>query len=98
MTRGIVFRSIARLEMEDAAAWYEEKQAGLGFDFLRAADETLRRISAQPDLFPFTREPVRRAVLRRFPCTIHFVNEPDRIVVLAVFHGKRDPRHLDGRD
>lgn len=91
MIREIVFRSIARLEMREAAAWYEDRQAGLGFEFLEAADETLRQIAAQPDLFPFTREPVRRAFLRRFPCAIDFVDETDRFVVLAVFHGKRDP-------
>jgi hypothetical protein len=36
-------------------------------------------------------------LLRRFPYAIHFVPEPNAIIVLAVFHTKRDPRYLEGR-
>ena len=28
-----------------------------------------------------------------FPNAIHFVSEPNAIIVIAVFHTKRDPRH-----
>jgi|TARA_B110000495_G_C22620404_1_gene369716 hypothetical protein len=42
MIREVVFRSIARLEFDEAALWYEGKQAGLGHEFLEAVDETLQ--------------------------------------------------------
>jgi plasmid stabilization system protein ParE len=35
---------------------------------------------------------VRRALVRRFPYSIYYRFRADRIVVLAVFHNKRDPK------
>jgi hypothetical protein len=42
--------------------------------------------------------PVRRAVLKRFPYSIHFLNEPELIVVLAVFHASRAPKEFGRRE
>jgi len=39
----------------------------------------------------------RQAVLGRFPYAIHFLLESNRIVVLAVFHVKRNPKRLEDR-
>jgi len=33
MKRAIIFAPMARLEFEDATAWYEEQRAGLGDEF-----------------------------------------------------------------
>jgi plasmid stabilization system protein ParE len=35
---------------------------------------------------------VRRVLVRRFPYSIYYRFRADRIVVLAVFHNKRDPK------
>jgi hypothetical protein len=40
---------------------------------------------------------VRRAVLQRFPYSIYFMVEDDRIVVLAIFHARRSPSQLEDR-
>ena len=97
MSLPIVFRRVARIEMDEAIAWYEYQGAGLGLQFTAEIDKYLRRIAASPKQFPETRGEIRRAVLHRFPYTIHFLDETNRIVVLAVFHVKRDPRVLEGR-
>lgn len=97
MSRVIVFRRIARSEYDEAVAWYEGERAGLGLEFKSAIDAVLAVIARQPGLFRQVRSPVRRAVVRRFPYTIHFLDESERIVVLAVFHGARDPKELGRR-
>jgi plasmid stabilization system protein ParE len=97
MNREIVFRRVARLEFDEAVTWYEVKRAGLGLEFKAAVDHTLTVASQQPELFRKVYGPVRRAVLRRFPYTLHFIEEPSRLVMLAVFHGSRDPDHLRER-
>lgn len=97
MTRPVVFRSVARNEYDDAVAWYEGERAGLGLDFQIAVDAALTLVARQPLSFRRVRGPVRRALLKRFPYTIHFLDEPDRIVVLAVFHASRDPQELKRR-
>lgn len=97
MTRTVVFRPIARSEYDEAVAWYENERSGLGLEFKDAVDEVLARIAAMPLIFRAVRGPVRRAVMKRFPYTIHFLNEESRIVVLAVYHAARDPRELPRR-
>jgi len=69
----------------------------LGLEFQAAVHETLYVAAQQPGLFRKVRGPVRRAVMRRFPYTLHFIEEATRLVVLAVFHGSRDPRQLHDR-
>ena len=97
MKRAVVFRLVARNEYDEAVAWYEAERAGLGLEFKSAVDEALTLIASQPTLFRCVRGPVRRAVLKRFPYAVHFLDESDRIVVLAVFHAARDPRELQSR-
>lgn len=97
MSRNIVFRPIASIEFEEAVAWYEGERAGLGLEFKSAIDAVLLLIAIQPGLFREVQGPVRRAVVRRFPFTIHFFEEPERIVVLAVFHCARDPKEVGRR-
>ena len=97
MSLPLVFRPIARLELDEAMGWYEKQKAGLGIELKEAVDQMLVRIAESPERFHPVRGEVRRALLRRFPYAIHFLPEPHAIVVLAVFHTKRDPRHLEGR-
>jgi len=97
MSPPIVFRRVAKLEMDESIAWYESRRVGLGMEFAAEVDRFLQRIGDKPEIFPQVRQEVRRAVLHRFPYTIHFLPESDRIVVLAVFHAKRNPRILEDR-
>ena len=97
MTRQVAFRQIARQEFEEAVAWYEGERLGLGLEFMAAVDQKVALIARQPGLFRQVRGSIRRAVIRRFPYTIHFVEEAERIVVLAVFHASRDPAEVRRR-
>lgn len=97
MSRSVVFRRVAKLELYDAISWYDEREEGLGHRFRLAISQQLERVAESPDQFAYIREPVRRAVLRRFPYSIYFLSETDRVVVLAIFHVKRSPQRLEGR-
>ncbi len=97
MALPIVFRRIARLEMDKSIAWYESRRAGLGLEFAVEVETFLVRIAETPEQFPRVRGEIRRAVLQRFPYTLHFLIESNRVVILAVFHVKRNPRTLEGR-
>jgi plasmid stabilization system protein ParE len=35
--------------------------------------------------------------VRRFPYSVYYVVEPSQIVVLAIFHGRRDPKQWRSR-
>ena len=93
----VVFRRIAKREFDDAIWWYEDRRAGLGQDFATAIERQLERIASSPEQFVRVRGEIRRAVLRRFPYSIYFLAEEHQIAVLAIFHAKRDPDHLENR-
>ena len=91
MTLRIVFRRAAKSEFEDAAVWYDEKRPGLGEEFIREIDDAVTKAAAAPQRYPVVFGDVRRAVARRFPFAVYFRIRSDALVVLAVFHGRRDP-------
>jgi len=97
MSFSVVFRRIAKREFDDAISWYQDRREGLGREFSVAVEEQLGRIAVSPNQFACIRGDVRRAVLQRFPYSIHFIIEDDRIVVLAIFHARRAPNQLEDR-
>lgn len=54
---------------------------------------TLERIADNPALFPRIRGETRRAVVLQFPYGIYFQVHDQSVVVIAVMHARRDPRH-----
>ena len=97
MSRVVVFRRLAKRELDDAILWYEDRRKGLGYAFSVAIQKQIARISISPEQFPRVQGDVRKAVLRRFPYSIYFITDKQRIVVLAIVHVRRDPQHLESR-
>lgn len=97
MTPRLFVRDDAVADLEEATDWYEARRPGLGGEFLRAVRALFASVAREPGQYPIARSPVRRARVRRFPYVVYFVAEPDSVVVLAVFHGRRDPRVWQSR-
>ena len=93
----LIVRPEAEAEIGEAFDWYEERVSGLGLDFILNLDAAFNAILRNPLLYPALHKNIRRALLRRFPYQVFFVYEENRVVVLAVFHGKRDPKHWKHR-
>ena len=94
MSLPVVFRQIARQETDESIAWYEKERPGLRIQFAADMELALSRVASAPEQFPQVRGEVRRALLTH---TIQFLTEAHRIVVLAVFHAKRNPKQLEDR-
>ncbi len=93
----LTLRPVARAEIDEAYGWYEERRAGLGEEFLAEVRRVLASVEETPRLYPVIRRDIRRALLRRFPYSILYVADPEATVVLACFHGSRDPRRWHRR-
>ncbi len=91
MTLRVVYRQAAKAEFEDAAVWYENRRRGLGAEFVIEVEQAVAGAASTPLRYPVVFGDVRRAVTRRFPYAIYFRTRGDRLVVLAVFHGRRNP-------
>ncbi|MGH8190874.1 MAG: type II toxin-antitoxin system RelE/ParE family toxin [Rhodanobacteraceae bacterium] len=84
-------------DIEDAAAWDEQQHQGLGRAFVDNLREALQAIVDQPGVYPLVHRRTRRALAHRFPFGIHYRVEAEKIVVIAVMHGSRDPRRWQTR-
>lgn len=87
----VVLRRAAQSEFDEAADWYEQQRPGLGHDFVAKVQATLDRISNNSGHSPIVFEEVRQAIVDRFPYSVLYRAEPTRILVLAVFHHRRNP-------
>jgi plasmid stabilization system protein ParE len=93
VTLPIVWLPEADAELKDARAWYDKIRVELGERFALAVEATVEAITEHPSQFPVVYREMRRAGVRRFPYGIFFEVQHDRIVVIACFHGKRNPKH-----
>lgn len=97
MNRRFQVRPQAGAELDEAAAWYAARSRGLGAEFVRVVDAAFSAIQRNPLQFPLVHGKVRRVVLRRFPYAILFTEAEEVIVVLSVFHSRRDPKRWRSR-
>jgi plasmid stabilization system protein ParE len=98
MNYALTFRAEARDELEEAYNWYEDQEAKLGEDFLDRVDHVLDRIEQRPESYMVVFQDFRRAVISRFPYVIYYRIVSSRVIVIAVVHGKRDPKTWQSRN
>jgi toxin ParE1/3/4 len=91
MNLPVVLRQKARAEFDAAFDWCERQQPGLGPEFAERVQVVFDRISATPEMHVKVYRDVRKALVRTFPYLIYYRVRADHVVVLAVFHNKRNP-------
>jgi hypothetical protein len=93
----IVLVAEAAQEFEDAVAWYEDQQSGLGRCLRDEIDLHLRWISVNSDMPRLRPGGYRRVNLHVFPYYLAYIVHNAQIWVLAVAHAYRKPEHWIGR-
>ena len=86
-------------ELVEGALWYEDRESGLGEQFIGEYQEAILRIIAVPLSFARlettrSRRNVRRCFLKRFPYYVAYEVKDDEVIVLAVAHTKRMPNYF----
>jgi plasmid stabilization system protein ParE len=92
MSRRTFVRPEAQINIREAAAWYEQRETGLGQRFVGEIRQSLKTISMTPLRFPLLENGVRRLLLHLFPYAVYFIVESDRVIVIAVLHQHRAPQ------
>ena len=92
MSRRIVLRPEAEADLLQARDWYGQEDSELAEAFLDSFDSTIARIEAMPELYAVALMNVRRGKLRRFPYLVYYRVFSDRIEVIGLLHGSRDPQ------
>jgi plasmid stabilization system protein ParE len=97
VTLPIVWISEASEELLEAREWYTNIRPELGERFAFTVTATVETIAEHPLQFPLVHRSMRRAGVRRFPYGLFFEVQEHRIVVIACFHGKRNPTRWQAR-
>jgi ParE toxin of type II toxin-antitoxin system, parDE len=89
----IILKPRAILMAKDAYDWYEGQSKGLGEIFLDELDNCFKKLRINPARSPKIIKNYRQAGLKRFPYVVLFEIHKTDIVVLSVFHTKRNPKY-----
>ena len=87
----IRFIDAAQREVDDAVAWYDEREDELGRDFLDELDRVIRRIKSFPLASTEIAPGIRRCLLARFPYGVIYGIDEDLVIVIAIAHLHRNP-------
>lgn len=91
------FITLAALELDEAVRYYDHQLPGLGYRFFQETTAAIERILFMPEAWLKVGERTRRSMLKGFPYALLYVREEEEILVTAVAHLHRDPRHYQDR-
>jgi plasmid stabilization system protein ParE len=97
VSRQLLLRRRAKLDVSKAARWYERQLKGLGRDFVAQVDGSLSRVAQNPYQYQVLHRETRRAIVRGFPYGIFYRVEGNRIIVFCVIDLRQDPAAWKGR-
>jgi plasmid stabilization system protein ParE len=92
----IVLLSEAERDILEAHDWYESKRTGLGANFELCIEAALDNILLFPESSPKRFRNTRVAIMHHFPYGIYYIISGDIIIVVGVFHFKRNPKDTSG--
>jgi plasmid stabilization system protein ParE len=83
----------ARKELANSWSWYEERQPGLGDRFVKTVLEKITQIEKTPNRYPKRTRQYHEAIVPIFPFLIIYriSNLKKLVVVVSIFHAKRNP-------
>lgn len=97
MKHVVRLREEAEQDLAGAATWYEQQRPDLGHELLDEAIATFELIAIQPRVYPIVYRDLRRTLLTRSPFGVYFRITATEVIVLAIIHGSRHPKHWQGR-
>lgn len=87
------YHPLARKELHDASDYYDRIDPQLGDDFLEEIEDCISRILRFPRAWTRLRVDVRRCRTHRFPYSLIYQLEGERVYILAVMHSSRKPNY-----
>src|SRR3972149_6802157 len=91
MSLPVIIRPEAQKDIQSTYDSLEQLQPGLGRRFAGRVREVLESVESMPQLYGVVRQDVRAARVKQFRYVVYYVVFGDRVEVIAVLHGARDP-------
>jgi len=91
MSPPVIIRPEAEEDIQTTHDALEQVQTGLGRRFVGCLRELLERVESTPELYGVVWQDVRAARVKQFRYIVYYVVFGNRVEVIAVLHGARDP-------
>jgi len=91
------FHPDAVAELDMAAAYYEERQPGLGLEFAEEVYAAIARINEYPEAWTAMSKNTRRSLLNRFPYGLIYQVKSGHLRIVAVANLHRRPGYWKER-
>ena len=93
----VEFHPEATAELDAAVGYYEQRVPGLGIDLRKDVELAAQKIQSAPlHWMPYSKR-TRRFLIRHFSYLVIFLELADKILIVAVAHGKRRPGYWHHR-
>jgi toxin ParE2 len=89
--------SIAELELDEAIAYYKNKENGLGLRLFSEVNNSIKRILAYPDAWNQISHNTRRCRTNIFPFGIIYQTRDTEILIVAIASLHREPDYWKDR-
>jgi len=86
-----IFHPDAGEEYASAVEYHAAITPELGSRFHDEIERLIREVRRQPGRFFRFSPPAQRALARKFPYSLVYLDEPDRVWIVAIMHAKRRP-------
>jgi hypothetical protein len=93
----IEFLTIAQKELDDAVAYYNYEQEGLGDRFLAEVVRAIKRIERFPQAWQLLTKNSHRCLINHFPYGIIYQFRKDKILIIAIANLHRKPDYWQSR-
>lgn len=89
----VIFSKFAKLELDDAIAYYELEYTGLGRKFKEEVKTGIKRVIQHPKAWSIESGDVRKYLFHKFPYKLLYSIEKNHILIIAVAHQHRRPNY-----
>jgi len=97
VSQKLIIRPEAEADLAEGFHWYEERRAGLGFEFLAHVNSVLGKIEENPLRYPVAYRNVHQALIHKFPYKLLYLSEEEQTEVIGVVRVKRNPEYWKRR-
>lgn len=81
-------------ELYEAYLWYEEQQHDLGKRFIASFRTVISDLACFPLSYQIGFDDVRKVRLAHFPYVVYYIIENQKIIVVALLHGAKNPETI----
>lgn len=95
MTLAVRWTARAAVQLEEAGLYLERARLGAGIEFVDQVEAILQVAAEHHAIFPrvpgVPGKEVRRGLVRRYGYWVIYESDSDGLLVLAIWHGAREP-------